>query len=98
MSEFDMDATGRFRRDPRRNRRGVRANLGLAVERRIGPLRTNKRNLCGVKRAAIKRLLRADNHRVTGGIQRRDIQRLLGGDTQATALTDRVEWQTLMPA
>ena len=89
---------GSIWRDTRLDRCGVRANLGLAVERRIRPFSADKRDLRGIQRAAIKRLLRADDHRVARGIQRRDIQRLLGGDAKAAALADRVERQALVPA
>src|SRR5690349_21031222 len=93
-----MNAAGSIGSDTRLDWCGVRANLSLTVERCVRPFRADERNLCGVKRATLKRRLRADDHRVTRGIQRCNIQRLLSGDTKAAALPDRVERQTFVPA
>src|SRR6476646_1024991 len=93
-----MDTTGSTWHDMRLDGRGVRTNLGLAVEWRVGPFRADKRDLRGIQRAVLKRLLRADDHGVARGIQRCDIQRMCGSDAKAAALADRVERQALVPA
>src|SRR5690242_11424305 len=96
--ERDVQVATRPRRHAGGDRRGMRSDLRLAVERRGGPFAADERYAAGVEGVALQRRARADDDGVARAVEPGDVERLAGGDAKPFALADRVERQAVVPA